>query len=57
MGDKVFKDVGHKTRDHFTPEEILKYSSNVGAVTVGQRIGFKGLWELFEKLGFTEKVG
>jgi cell division protein FtsI (penicillin-binding protein 3) len=57
VGDKVFKDVGHKTRDHFTPEEILKYSSNVGAVTVGQRIGFKGLWELFEKLGFTEKSG
>ena len=57
VGDKVFKDVGHKVREHFTPEEILKYSSNVGAVTVGQKIGFKGVWELFEKLGFTEKSG
>ena len=57
VGDKVFKDVGHKAREHFTPEEILKYSSNVGAVSVGQKIGFRGMWELFEKLGFTEKSG
>ena len=57
VGDKVFKDLGHKARDHFTPEEILKYSSNVGAVSVGQKIGFQGVWELFEKLGFTEKSG
>ncbi len=57
VGDKVFKDAGHKARDHFTPEEILKYSSNVGAVSVGQRIGFRGVWEILEKLGFTEKSG
>jgi cell division protein FtsI (penicillin-binding protein 3) len=53
--DKTFKDP--KKREHLTPEEILKYSSNVGAIKIGQRIGFKDVWTIFEKLGFLQKSG
>lgn len=56
--DKLFKDPGHgKKKERFTPEEILKYSSNVGAIRIGQRIGFKDMWNLYEKLGFLQKSG
>ena len=55
IADKAFKDP--KKREHLTPEEILKYSSNVGAIRIGQRIGFKDVWTLFEKMGFLQKSG
>lgn len=57
IADKLFKDPGDKKKERLTPEEILKFSSNVGAIRMGQRIGFKDLWSLFEKVGFLEKSG
>ncbi|MEZ4814701.1 MAG: penicillin-binding transpeptidase domain-containing protein [Bdellovibrionota bacterium] len=57
IGNKLFKDHGNKRRERLTPEEILKYSSNVGAIRMDQRIGFKDVWSLFEKMGFLEKSG
>lgn len=57
IADKLFKDLGDKKREKFTPEDILKYSSNIGAIRIGQRLGFKDLWSFFEKVGFLEKSG
>ena len=56
IGDKVFRDDGKK-RERLDAGRNLKYSSNVGAIRIGQRIGFCDVWTLFEKFGFFEKSG
>ena len=53
--DKTFKDPSAKKHPVMNAEEILKYSSNIGAIRMGQRMGFKDLWSFYEKLGFTQK--
>lgn len=57
IGDKVFKDEHQKKDKKLSPEEILKFSSNVGAIKIQQRIGFKDFWTMFEKVGFLERSG
>jgi cell division protein FtsI (penicillin-binding protein 3) len=55
--DKTFKDENQRKPKKLTPEGILKYSSNVGAIQIQQRMGFKDFWTLIEKVGFLEKTG
>ena len=57
IADKVFRDEGKRRNRQLSAEEILKFSSNVGAIKIGQRIGYSDFWKLFEKFGFLEKSG
>lgn len=55
------KTIGEAESDHqfgWLPlEKVLRYSSNVGAVRIAQKLGGKGMRELIEKYGFTRKTG
>lgn len=58
FGNKM---IGEAESDHqfgWLPlEKVLRYSSNVGAVRIAQKLGVKGMRELIEKYGFTRKTG
>jgi stage V sporulation protein D (sporulation-specific penicillin-binding protein) len=41
----------------YTLTDIIKYSSNVGAVTVGMKLGKETLCKYFERFGLNEKTG
>jgi cell division protein FtsI (penicillin-binding protein 3) len=46
----------HKYGD-LTVTDIVKYSSNIGAIKVGQKIGFKRFTEYLKKFGFGAEAG
>lgn len=56
---KVGSNVVHDTHPYgmLTVQEIIKYSSNIGAVKVGQGIGAEILYKSLRNFGFGEKTG
>jgi cell division protein FtsI (penicillin-binding protein 3) len=56
---KVGTNVVHDTHSYgmLTVQEIIKYSSNIGAVKVGQGIGAEILYKNLRNFGFGEKTG
>ena len=56
---KVGTNVVHDTHSYgmLTVQEIVKYSSNIGAVKVGQGIGAEILYKNLRNFGFGEKTG
>ncbi|MEK6532087.1 MAG: penicillin-binding protein 2, partial [Deltaproteobacteria bacterium] len=55
VADRVF----HDTKKHgwLNVSQILKYSSNIGAAKIGQRLGRHGLYRHLKAFGFGEKTG
>lgn len=37
--------------------EIIKYSSNIGAIKIGRKLGYKKYYDYLEKFGFNSKTG
>lgn len=37
--------------------DIIKYSSNIGAIKIGRKLGYKKYYEYLEKFGFDSKTG
>jgi cell division protein FtsI (penicillin-binding protein 3) len=56
---RIGKNVVHDIKKHgwLSLQQIIKYSSNIGAVKVGQTIGAKNLYGKLRKFGFGEKSG
>jgi cell division protein FtsI (penicillin-binding protein 3) len=56
---RVGKNVVHDIKKHgwLSLQQIVKYSSNIGAVKIGQTIGPKSLYNTLRKFGFGEKTG
>lgn len=56
---RIGKNVVHDIHRHgwLSLEQIIKYSSNIGAVKIGEKIGAQRLYETFRKFGFGEKTG
>lgn len=56
---RVGEDTIHDTRPHgwLTLENIIKYSSNIGAVKIGETIGSEALYRALIGFGFGEKTG
>jgi cell division protein FtsI (penicillin-binding protein 3) len=58
---KVADHVIHDSRPHetkvMTTGDVLKYSSNVGAIQVGQALGGQRLYEYIRRFGFGEVTG
>lgn len=54
--DRVFKEAHHKQYGALTVEEVLKYSSNIGSIKIGEKIGKKKLYEYLKNFGFGEKT-
>ncbi len=55
VADRVFND----TKDHawLSLAQIIKYSSNIGAAKVGEKLGKKSLYRYFKRFGFAQKTG
>ncbi|UCD77648.1 MAG: penicillin-binding protein 2 [Desulfobacterales bacterium] len=56
---KIGKNVVHDIRRHgwLSLQQIIKFSSNIGAVKVGEKVGAKRLYQTFRNFGFGEKTG
>lgn len=57
VGDKVIKEVFRTYNIKYTTGEIIKYSSNIGAVTAALSMGKKLFYESIMKYGFGEPTG
>lgn len=56
---KIGKNVVHDIRRHgwLSLQQIVKFSSNIGAAKVGEKVGAKKLYRTFRSFGFGEKTG
>jgi len=56
---KIGKNVVHDSRRHgwLSLQQIIKFSSNIGAVKVGEKVGAKKLYQTFRNFGFGAKTG
>jgi len=54
VGDRVIREIFRTYNASYTTEEIIKYSINVGAVTIALSMGEKTFWESIKKFGFGE---
>jgi cell division protein FtsI (penicillin-binding protein 3) len=56
---KIGKNVVHDIHRHgwLSLQQIIKFSSNIGAVKVGEKVGAKKLYQTFRNFGFGEKTG
>ncbi len=57
VGDRVIKEIFRTYNIDYTTEEIIKYSSNIGAVTIALSMGEKKFWEGIKEFGFGEQTG
>ncbi len=55
LGYMVIKDIIAK--EYLTPEEIFKYSSNIGTYKIAQRIGKDKFYEAIKRFGYGELPG
>ncbi|MCX7770331.1 MAG: transpeptidase family protein [Proteobacteria bacterium] len=54
--DRKFKEAHHKRYGTLSIEEVLKYSSNIGSIKVGELLGKKKLYEYLTDFGFGAKT-
>ena len=56
---RIGKNVVHDIHPHgwLSLQQIIKFSSNIGAVKVGDMVGAKNLYRAFRDFGFGEKTG
>ncbi|MDD3628767.1 MAG: penicillin-binding protein 2 [Candidatus Humimicrobiaceae bacterium] len=57
VGDRVIREISRTYNVTYTTEEIIKHSSNVGAVTIALSMGEKMFWEGIKNFGFGEITG
>ena len=56
---RIGQNVVHDIKKHgwLSLQQIIKYSSNIGAVKVSEKIGSEKLYSMFQKFGFGAKTG
>jgi cell division protein FtsI (penicillin-binding protein 3) len=56
---KIGRNVVHDIKKHgwLSLQQIIKYSSNIGAVKVSEKVGRQRLYHTFQKFGFGAKTG
>lgn len=57
VGGKVFSEIYMRGNVSYTTKEIIKRSSNVGAITIALSMGKKKFWEGIKNFGFGELTG
>ncbi len=57
VGDRVIKEIFRTYNIRYTTGEIIKYSSNVGAVTIALSMGEEMFWNSIKNFGFGELTG
>ncbi len=56
---KIGRNVVHDIKKHgwLSLQQIIKYSSNIGAVKISEKLGPERLYSMFRKFGFGDKTG
>ena len=57
VADRVVHDAEYRPTETMSVAKILSHSSNVGAITIAQRLGAPALMEWINRFGFGEKTG
>ncbi|MDD5711295.1 MAG: penicillin-binding transpeptidase domain-containing protein [Smithellaceae bacterium] len=57
VGDRVIHEAQHKGHGVLTVHDILKYSSNIGSVKIGERLGKERFYHYITSFGFGSKTG
>lgn len=57
VGNHVVHDHDSKGHGYLTVSEIISYSSNIGAVKIGEKLGYKSFHKYLQNFGFGEKAG
>jgi cell division protein FtsI (penicillin-binding protein 3) len=57
IGNNMIHDHDRKGHGTLSVTEIIAYSSNIGAVKIGEKLGYKRYVEYLKKFGFGEKTG
>lgn len=57
VGDKIIKEIFRTYNINYTTGEIIKYSSNIGAVTSALAMGKQVFYESIKRFGFGEVTG
>ena len=57
VGDKIIKEIFRRSSINYTTGEIIKYSSNIGAVTSALAMGKQVFYESIKKYGFGDVTG
>jgi cell division protein FtsI (penicillin-binding protein 3) len=57
IADRVIHEANKKRHGTLTVKEILKYSSNIGAAKIAQKMGKEKFYDYIQKFGFGEKTG
>ncbi len=57
VADRVVHDAEYRPTETMTVAKILSHSSNVGAVTIAERLGAPALMDWIKRFGFGQKTG
>jgi cell division protein FtsI (penicillin-binding protein 3) len=57
VADRVIHDAEYRPTEWLTVSEILSHSSNVGAVTIAEKLGSASLMQWIERFGYGKKTG
>ncbi|MCX7816366.1 MAG: penicillin-binding transpeptidase domain-containing protein [Syntrophales bacterium] len=57
VGNRVVHEAQHKRYGYLNVREIIKYSSNIGAAKIGERLGRERLYKYLSRFGFGSKTG
>ncbi|MBN1106086.1 MAG: PASTA domain-containing protein [Deltaproteobacteria bacterium] len=57
IGNHVIHEHDAKKYGSLTVSEIVTVSSNIGAIKIGQRLGYRRFYDYLKKFGFGEKTG
>jgi len=57
VADRIIHDAEYRPTETLTVSEILSHSSNVGAVTIAEKLGAPGLMSWIERFGYGKKTG
>ncbi len=57
VADRVIHDAEYRPTETLTVSEILSHSSNVGAVTIAEKLGAPGLMDWIDRFGYGKKTG
>lgn len=57
VADRVIHEANRKRHGVLSVHDILKYSSNIGSVKIGEKMGKEKFYQYIRKFGFGEKTG
>ncbi|MFO7570464.1 MAG: penicillin-binding protein [Smithellaceae bacterium] len=57
VGNRVIREANRKKHQMLSVSDIVKYSSNIGSVKIGRKLGKEKYYSYIQRFGFTGKTG